>query len=124
MIVAYIAGPYRASTPWELERNVRVAEALALEVAERGGGKVIPLCPHSMYRFFDRTLTDEFWIGGTLELLRRCDLLVVTPNWRGSQGTLGEVMLAREMGIPIVFDVEELEATLRVIENEADHGPQ
>jgi hypothetical protein len=88
MIVVYIAGPYRASTPWEVERNIRRAEELAYEVASLG---CVPVCPHSMYRFFDRTLTDRAWLDICMELLERCDALLTVPGWEHSAGSRAEV---------------------------------
>ena len=67
MKVIYIAGPFRGDTSWQIECNVRDAEALGLEVARAGA---MPLIPHANTRFFDGELTDDFWLRGTLALLR------------------------------------------------------
>jgi hypothetical protein len=104
MKVVYIAGPFRASTPWGVECNVRNAEVLALAVAACGA---MPLCPHTMTRHFDGQLTDEFWLSGTLELLRRCDALVLVDGWERSSGTRAEAEEAKRLGLPI-FDAHQL----------------
>lgn len=85
--LCYIAGPFRGPTPWAVEQNVRKAEAFGLKVAELGG---MPIIPHTNTRFFDKLLTDEFWIEGTKKLLERCDCLVLTPEWARSTGSRGE----------------------------------
>lgn len=59
MKAVYIAGPFRAPTPWEVETNIRTAETNGLYVAKLGA---IPRIPHTMYRFFDGSLPDEFWL--------------------------------------------------------------
>jgi nucleoside 2-deoxyribosyltransferase len=97
----YIAGPFRAPTPWEIEQNVRRAEEYALSVAQLGG---IPLCPHTMYRFYQNSLTDEFWLEAGLVLLRRCDAVVVTvpyPDSLKSAGTTAEIAEAESRGMPV-----------------------
>ena len=98
MKVVYIAGPFRASTPWGVECNVRNAEVMALAVAACGA---MPMCPHTNTRFFDGQLTAEFWLAGTLELLRRCDALVLVDGWEKSSGTRAEVNEAARLGLPV-----------------------
>jgi len=101
MKVVYIAGPYRGGTPWDVECNIRRAEELSLRVALMGA---MPLCPHTMFRYFDKQSTDVFWLKGTLELLRRCDAVVFTPNWKDSEGARHEYEEAQERNIPRFFD--------------------
>ncbi len=105
MIAVYVAGPYRAATPWEVELNVRRAEALALEVARL---KCAPVCPHTMYRFFDKALSDGRWLSVCLELLSRCDAVVLAANWDKSEGSAGEVDEARALGLPVFLSIEAL----------------
>jgi hypothetical protein len=102
--VIYIAGRFRGKTPWDVEQNVRKAEAFSLEVAHMGG---MPLCPHANTRFFDGQLDDQFWIEGTAELLRRCDAIALVPgNWLGSVGTAGEIKIAEDRRMPIFLEPE------------------
>ena len=101
MKLIYIAGPFRAKSGWEVEHNIREAEELALIVAETGA---VPVCPHTMYRFFNGVLPDQFWLDATLDLLRKCDAILLVPRWRESQGAKGERDEAMSLGIP-VFNV-------------------
>jgi hypothetical protein len=98
--IIYIAGPFSAPTAWGIEQNVRRAESIAAEVVKLGA---MPLCPHANTRFFHGFASDEFFIEGTMELLRRCDAVALTPDWRCSQGARGEEIEARRLGLP-VFD--------------------
>lgn len=100
MKVIYIAGPYRADTPWRVEKNVREAEEVALQVWLAGA---IALCPHSMTRFYNGIGTDEMWLEGTKELLRRSDGVILVDGWKYSEGTLGELEEADKLNLP-VFD--------------------
>lgn len=112
MKVVYIAGPFRGPTPWDVEQNIRRAEELALAVAEVGA---MPLCPHTMTRYFDKQCNDSFWIEGTMELLRRCDAIIMTENWERSSGARGEYTEAQKLNFPIFHEVriDELEEWLR-----------
>lgn len=99
MKLFYIAGPFRAPIPWQVEGNIREAEALGLLVAQAGG---VPIIPHSMYRYFDKALPDEFWIEATRRQLERCDALVLHPSWQRSTGSKAERELASELRQPIL----------------------
>jgi len=111
MRVIYIAGPYRAATQWGVEQNIRTAEAAMLQVAAMG---LVPLCPHTMTRYMDGTLTDDYWLMATMEMLRRCDGMLLCGDWEHSSGTLGECREARERGIPIYDNLAELAASMDV----------
>jgi hypothetical protein len=71
-VMVYVAGPFRADTPWGVELHVRRAEERAYMLAARGVGYV---CPHLNGRFFDKTATDEYWLEMTMEQMRRCDVV-------------------------------------------------
>ncbi len=107
MPLVYIAGPYTAATPWEVEQNIRRAEALILPVAEAGGS---PVCPHTNTRFHNGTMSYEFWIQATLALMLRCDAVLLAPGWPDSKGALGEIEAAHRHGIPVVYSITELAA--------------
>lgn len=105
MKVVYIAGPFRGANAWEIERNIRRAETLAL-VAWRAGFAVI--CPHTNTRFFHGAAPDELWLKGDLALLRRCDAVLTTEDWERSEGAHAEVMEAHQRNIRVFDDVKDL----------------
>lgn len=98
MQIVYIAGPFRAVTAWEIENNVRRAEEVGFLVAQAGA---MPLIPHANTRFFHGHQTEQFWLDGTLELLRRCDALMLLPTWAQSSGARGEKAEAERLGLPV-----------------------
>jgi nucleoside 2-deoxyribosyltransferase len=111
----YIAGPFRASTPWEIEQNVRCAEAHGLLVAQLGA---IPIIPHAMYRFFQDALPDEFWLEAGLRIMDGCQALsVCVAEERAGTGTTGERKYAiDQLKIPVFKRYEE-DALLTWIRN-------
>ncbi len=108
--IVYIAGPFRAPTSWGIAENVRNAERTAYDCARVGG---MPLCPHANTAHFHGTLTDEFWLDGTMELLRRCDAVLLAPRWHLSSGTLAEIEEAKLLDIPVFKDHIALRDWLR-----------
>ena len=105
MKVIYIAGPFRGDNAWEVECNIRRAEELALGVWRHGG---VALCPHCNTRFFDGTAPDEVWLKGDLELLKRCDAVLLTINWRMSKGATAEKEFAEANGIPVFKTLQDV----------------
>jgi len=110
MRVIYVAGRYTGANAWEIAENVRAAERVAYEVALLG---VMPLCPHANTAHFYGTKSAEFWYEGTLELLRRCDALVLVPGWETSKGVAAELAEAEARKIPVFKTLNELARWLR-----------
>lgn len=100
--VIYVAGPYRPRIQgdcWAMEQNIRRAEALALEVWACGA---VALCPHTMTRHYQGALPDAVWLDGDLEILRRCDAVVLVEGWESSEGTKREIEEAAIIDMPVL----------------------
>lgn len=98
MILVYVAGKFRGPTGWDVACHIHEAELVGIEVAKRGQ---MPVIPHSMTGHFDGTCNDQFWLDGTMELLRACRAVALVHNWRDSQGAWAEVKEAMSIGLPI-----------------------
>lgn len=106
MKVVYIAGPFRSMNKggrpnaWGIHKNVVRAMETALLVWQNGGAA---LCPHANTMFYDGAngIVDEVWLDGDLELLRRCDAVLCTENWKLSTGATNEVLHALRAGMPV-----------------------
>jgi Domain of unknown function (DUF4406) len=109
MLLVYIGGPFRSrSTPynhWEQEQNVRQAEELALQVWKLGA---VAIAPHSLTRFWQGALPDETWLEGDLEILSRCDAMLLVPGWEQSAGTRAEVAYATHNFIPVYHSLAQV----------------
>jgi len=96
--VAYVAGPYRADTIYGVAQNIQKARAVALRLWKLGYAVI---CPHSNTAFFDGACPDSVWLEGDIEILTRCDLVVLVPGWEASSGTRAEIAEARRFDIPV-----------------------
>lgn len=108
MKLFYVAGPFRAPTLAQIQQNIDKARNVAVELAEAG---LMPVCVHTMegLAMHDIQQADrgQFWVDGTLEVMRRCDAVVLVEGWERSQGTLGEIAEARRLGLPIYANAAE-----------------
>ena len=106
MRVVYVAGPFRGANSWDMEQNIRRAEELAMEVWRIG---LVAFCPHANARYSFGVGEDDDWLSGDLEILERCDAILFTPDWERSSGARTEHAKALEHGIPVFYDLKELD---------------
>lgn len=109
MKVIFIAGKFRGANGWEIEKNVREVERLALVVWHLGAAA---LAPHMTNRFFHGTLPDQVFLDGVTEFLRRSDALLTAPGWEASAGAQAEVEEARRRSIPVFHELADLKTWL------------
>jgi hypothetical protein len=103
--LVYVAGPFRGPSHWAIAQNVRNAEAAALEVWRMGAAC---LCPHANTAHFQDAAPDHIWLRGDLEMLRRCDAILMLPTWRQSAGAVTEHDWAVRHEMPILYSLGEL----------------
>ncbi len=96
----YIAGPYTHPDPVENSHK-------AIEVADSFVSLgFIPIIPHLTLMWHLVTIRPpQFWYDYTAELLKRCDLVYRMPG--KSKGGDEEVALAKELGIPVIFEIPD-----------------
>lgn len=99
--LVYIAGPYRAATPFQIQKNIREAAEIGLKYWKLGYAVIVP---HMNTALLDHELPDDAWLTGDFEMIRRCDYVVVSPRWRQSSGTIAEIDFARAHNIPVYFE--------------------
>jgi len=99
--VAYIAGPYRGKTESDVVANIRHAEKYAIKYWRLGYAVI---CPHKNTALFGGLAPDEVWLKGDLEILKRCDVVVMIPGWRASFGAMDEEEFARKVGLNIIYE--------------------
>jgi len=98
MKVVYIAGKYRGPNPWAVVQNIRAAEEVAAKVIRAGH---MPLTPHKNTAHMEGLADDAFFLAGTMELLRRCDAVLLVPGWSRSVGARLELVEANRIGLPV-----------------------
>jgi hypothetical protein len=101
MKVVFISGPYRANSISGVVKNIRTAEKHAVKYWKLG---YMVYCPHKNTALLDGACPDEVWLKGNLEMLRRCDIVVMLPGWDESEGSVIEHNNALEWAKDIIYD--------------------
>lgn len=98
--VVYVAGPYRGHSRERVELNIAAAKHVGALAIAKGW---MPLIPHANTAGFEHLTEadDDFFLRGTLELMRRCDAVVLCPGWARSMGTRAEIETAKKFRIPV-----------------------
>jgi hypothetical protein len=101
-MIVYVAGSYRADTPQGVSENIKNARLVAVQLWEAG---YTAICPHLNTAYFEDhcKVEADVYLKGDLQILARCDAMVVLPNYEHSNGTLGEIKFAEDRGIPITY---------------------
>lgn len=109
MLKVYVAGPYSAPTPGQVERNITRAREISAQLWAAGHAA---FCPHMNTAFFDRRKWadgEPDWLEGDLQWLRHADALVmVHPDADTvSRGTARGVAFCDQHEIPVFPGVDE-----------------
>jgi hypothetical protein len=108
-MLLYVSGAYSGN----IDENIEQAAKIAAELWEKGHAVI---CPHLNTMHFEiRCPQVEYttYINGDLNMIARCDGMVMVPNWTGSQGATIEKEYADSLKIPVWFypDIPELHIT-------------
>ena len=108
MKLIYLAGPYTGPTWSAIENHIKEAEKVAIQLWNAGWAVI---CPHLNTAHFEKYesiagINHRTWIEGDLEILRRCDAIIMMQGWATSQGANVEYETALEKKIPIFFEAE------------------
>ncbi len=101
--IVMIVGPYIGGTYEEIEANIREAEKYQVALANAGIGV---FCPHNHTEHFEEKANamEEYYKELDLEILKRAvDVILALPKWKESKGTLAEMAVIKEIGLPVFY---------------------
>lgn len=120
--VIYVAGPYRASTRDGIDLHIQSARNVAIKAAQKGWAVICPHTNTAHMEHYAPELGDQFWLDATLEMMRRCDAVVLAPGWANSQGALAEIEEAERIGMPVFEALDVLPSAASFVVNHGDVG--
>ncbi len=99
----YICGPLETGDN-RIAKNINIAIGYADKVLEAGH---VPFIPHLTYFWDIMSPKDrKVWLDYDNQILLRCDVVLRIPG--KSIGAAGEVILAINKGISVVYSIKEL----------------
>ena len=111
-MLLYLAGPYSPTETATTEENIQAARRVAVELW--GAGYAV-ICPHLNTAGFEKDLPDmapQDFVDRDLEIVPRCDALVLFPGWRRSTGARRELEVAIWHNLPVYEWEQEREVLL------------
>lgn len=104
----YVAGKYSGSTSEEVACNIAIARKWSIEIWQAGFNA---FCPHLNSAHFEE-YTDVSWdeyLDAYLHAVDRCDGVFMIPeNWEASTGARIEHDHAKNIGLPVFYDIENM----------------
>ncbi len=104
MKVIYVAGAYRGKCENDVFNNIMHARTEALKLWQQGW---CVICPHLNSAFMGTRTSDQMFLDGGLELVRRSDAIFMLKGWANSEGSNAELRLACDLGLRIIYEEED-----------------
>jgi hypothetical protein len=108
-IKVYVAGAYSADDVLSVLQNIGRGEKACAELFRRG---FAPFCPWHDKSYVTDSPYFEFKIEDFYEFsiawLEVSEVMLVLPGHSGSGGTMKEIEIAKELGIPVCYSIDEL----------------
>ena len=105
----YVAGPISANDPITLFVNEKNGIDTAAWLMLQGFSV---FCPHLDFQYllgvYGKDITKEMLQANSMAFVEVCDCMLVLPGWENSGGTIREMQRAKDLGMPIFFNVHEL----------------
>jgi hypothetical protein len=112
----YVAGAYSANNVLDVLKNIGRGEDYSAKLFMMG---YAPFCPwHDkdfVLRNWDKDFTVKMFYDYSMAWLEVSDIVFVIPGYENSKGTLAEIERAKELNIPVVYSLDELEKLNEVV---------
>jgi len=110
MIKVYVAGPYRCSGKCGVDLDhMRTGLNMGIDVLLAGYSAFIPWFDFLM-KLVGRgaEIETKHFQAYCMEWLKVSEVVLVLPGWESSSGTIAEIKVAQELGIPVLYSFEDL----------------
>jgi len=110
--IVYIAGQYRSKYgKLGIIVNIWKARQLAKKLWAKG---IYTITPHLNSALMDSVCDPQVFLDGDIEIMKRCNYVLLIPKWTDSKGTINEIKIALENKIR-VFDTHETDELIDIL---------
>ena len=106
--LVYVAGKYTAKNKFDRNQNINEARIVGLNLWKLGYATIIPHCNTAKFEDYDPLISWEVYMSGYLEMVSRCDAVVLVNNYKNSRGALMEKKFAEDNNIPVYESIDEM----------------
>ncbi len=106
--VCHAYGRRRGLSMEALQRNVNASIRIGLEIIKKGHNPFIPNLYHYVHLMSNGTIDEGIFFRLVSEWVRFSEALFVGSEPSDSQGVQAEIDMAKEIGIPIYYDIKEV----------------
>lgn len=122
-IVVYVAGKFTDVDAKSIRKHTRLALKTSAKLWDMG---YTVICPHGnigleMEKYLKKTNYEDI-MKGDFELISRCDVLFLLPNWKDSKGSTRERAYAMKHMMPIVYDIDNMSIVTKLLEERYEDG--
>ena len=105
--IVYVSGPLTSSNSLQVKRNIEIAKQATIELLNRGFGVI---CPHLNSPIdLESSANYSDYLEMYLEIVKRCDIIFMLPNYLESNGATKERFVAGQNTIPITYTIDQVE---------------
>ncbi len=113
--LAYVASKYHTDTAGGKLKNTHISIDAAIEVYEKSKHNIVPY-PPLWTHFMDERMDylgmtprpNEYWYAFDNVIIPKCDLMVKLTKMGESKGADMEEVLAKKLGIPVFYSIDEM----------------
>lgn len=107
-MIIYISGAYSADTKEQIEENILIAESFAIKIWNLGHSVFAPHCNSDLFEHKGCKAKYSHILDFDKRILCACEAIFMLPNWKDSPGANQEYELAKRIGMPIYYNLEEI----------------
>ena len=107
MKLAYVSGPYSATSEWERYQNIHRMAEVAHRLWRMGIAAICPDCNTAHFGHDD--IPYARFLDGDKIMIERSDLIVMIPGWDRSYGASTELAHARITKVPVYYWPQDLD---------------
>ena len=103
----YLAGPYRNPDPIQKRKNILHAIEIAQKFSSMGIEFYSPITEMALFDEACPKVSDGFWLSNGMWKLQYCKSIYLMKGWLHSEGSNGELEMAKAWGLEIYFEEKQ-----------------